>query len=163
MIRDFCDLCNKDVTGVVSGSIIGIRDADSDGNERAGTRNDYFRIVCRRCYSAWRSFMLARIHGRQQSICSACGHFFVPRRRRPAFGKRRYCRACGRAAAVKDANADYRAKSRKLGVRKLGFVNDYLSLNVAVFSYSGDLNHLKLLAVRVARNAPRAARGRGSG
>jgi hypothetical protein len=56
--------------------------------------------------------LIAAATGAPLAMCSACGHFFVPRRRRPAFGKRRYCRACGRAAAVRDAVADYRNRER---------------------------------------------------
>jgi hypothetical protein len=46
------------------------------------------------------------------AICSACGNFFVPRLRRPAFGRRRYCSTCGRRAALRDAKAAYRARLR---------------------------------------------------
>ena len=56
--------------------------------------------------------LMSAATGSALAICSACGSFFVPRRRRPAFGKRRYCRACGRTAALRDAKADYRARLR---------------------------------------------------
>src|SRR5260370_33771337 len=35
------------------------------------------------------------------AICSSCGHFFEPRRRRPAFGKLTVCREVVRAAALR--------------------------------------------------------------
>jgi hypothetical protein len=47
------------------------------------------------------------------AICSGCGSVFVPRTRRPAFGRRRYCPRCGRRAAVRDAKADHRRKKRE--------------------------------------------------
>ena len=55
--------------------------------------------------------LMSAATGSAIAICSACGHSFVPRRR-PAFGKRRYCRACGRAAAVRDAVTDFRTRQR---------------------------------------------------
>lgn len=63
--------------------------------------------------------LMSAATGSALAICSACGNFFVPRRRRPAFGKRRYCRMCGRAAAMRDAKAEYRAELRRLGVEKM--------------------------------------------
>jgi hypothetical protein len=59
--------------------------------------------------------LLAAVTGAGFAVCSACGKVFVPRRRSPAFGRRRYCRACGRSAALRDAKADYRRKLRRLG------------------------------------------------
>lgn len=56
--------------------------------------------------------LMSAATGSALAICSACGNFFVPRRRQPAFGKRRYCDACGRAAALRDAKADYRERQR---------------------------------------------------
>lgn len=56
--------------------------------------------------------LMSAATGSALAICSACGDFFVPRRRTPAFGKRRYCRSCGRTAALRDAKADYRARLR---------------------------------------------------
>jgi hypothetical protein len=56
--------------------------------------------------------LLASATGSGYAVCSACGSVFVPLRRQPAFGKRRYCRACGRTAALKDAKADFRARQR---------------------------------------------------
>src|SRR5207247_1519999 len=56
--------------------------------------------------------LMSAATGSALAICSACGNFFVPRRRRPAFGKRRYCGECGRAAAVKDAKADFPSRLR---------------------------------------------------
>ena len=61
--------------------------------------------------------LLAASNGAGFAVCSACGGVFVPRRRQPAFGKRRYCGQCGRKAALKDAKADYRARLRA-GKRK---------------------------------------------
>lgn len=56
--------------------------------------------------------LMSAATGSALALCSACGNFFVPRRRQPAFGKRRYCGACGRAAALRDAKADYRERQR---------------------------------------------------
>ena len=56
--------------------------------------------------------LMSAATGSALAICSACGNFFVPKRRQPAFGKRRYCGACGRAAALRDAKADYRERQR---------------------------------------------------
>lgn len=64
--------------------------------------------------------LLAAASGSRFSMCSACGRSFVPRRRKPAFGRRRYCPSCGRRAALRDAKADYRSKLRKLGRKRLG-------------------------------------------
>jgi hypothetical protein len=64
--------------------------------------------------------LLAATTGAGFATCSACGTVFVPRRRQPAFGKRRYCRMCGRAAALKDAKADYRARSRATRTMEAG-------------------------------------------
>jgi len=50
--------------------------------------------------------------GSTLAVCSACGNFFVPRRRQPAFGRRRYCHACGRGAAMRDAKRAYRSRLR---------------------------------------------------
>ena len=54
--------------------------------------------------------LMAAIAGSGFALCSSCGEPFVPKRRKPAFGKRRYCSRCGRAAAVRDAKRDHRAK-----------------------------------------------------
>ena len=62
--------------------------------------------------------LMSAATGSALAICSACGTFFVPLRRRPAFGKRRYCRACGRTAALRDAKADYRARLRTKDVAR---------------------------------------------
>ena len=56
--------------------------------------------------------LMSAATGSALAICSACNDFFVPRRRLPAFGKRRYCSRCGRAAAVRDAKKDYRSRLR---------------------------------------------------
>ena len=64
--------------------------------------------------------LLAAASGSRFSMCSACGMPFVPRRRKPAFGRRRYCPSCGRHAAQRDAKADYRSKLRRLGRKRLG-------------------------------------------
>ena len=57
--------------------------------------------------------MLAASTGSALAICSACGRAFVPKRRQPAYGRRRYCRNCGRRAATRDAKADWRARKRE--------------------------------------------------
>ena len=57
--------------------------------------------------------LMSAATGSALALCSGCGDFFIPRRRRPAFGKRRYCRACGRTVAVRDAVTDYRDRERK--------------------------------------------------
>lgn len=57
--------------------------------------------------------LLANATGSGFVSCSSCGTVFVPRRRQPAFGKRRYCRDCGRPAALRDAKAAYRARLRR--------------------------------------------------
>jgi len=56
--------------------------------------------------------LMAAIAGSGFVLCSSCGEPFVPKRRQPAFGRRRYCPECGRAAALRDAKATYRAKLR---------------------------------------------------
>ena len=56
--------------------------------------------------------LMSAATGSALAICSGCGGFFLPRRRQPAFGKRRYCNVCGRAAALRDAKRDYRARER---------------------------------------------------
>jgi len=55
---------------------------------------------------------LATATGTGFATCSGCGRMFVPKRRQPAFGKRRYCPSCGRPAAVRAAKADWRARQR---------------------------------------------------
>ena len=57
--------------------------------------------------------LLAAVTGTGFFACSACGQVFVPKHRKPAFDRRRYCSKCGRAAALRDAKADYRANLRK--------------------------------------------------
>jgi hypothetical protein len=57
--------------------------------------------------------LLATVAGSGVAVCSGCGNVFVPRGRRPGFGKRRYCPRCGRRAAVRDAKADYRRRLRE--------------------------------------------------
>jgi hypothetical protein len=54
------------------------------------------------------------------AVCSACGAVFVPRKRQPAFGKRRFCAACGRPAALKFAKAAYRARERESRPKDVG-------------------------------------------
>ena len=61
--------------------------------------------------------LLAATTGAGFAICSACGRAFVPLRRKPAYGRRRYCTDCGRAAAVRDAKADQRARERGKNTR----------------------------------------------
>ena len=56
--------------------------------------------------------LMSAATGSALATCSSCGKFFVPVRRQPAFGKRRYCADCGRPAAMRDAKADYRARKR---------------------------------------------------
>jgi DNA-directed RNA polymerase subunit RPC12/RpoP len=51
------------------------------------------------------AFTVSRTDG--LATCSACGAPFIPRRR-PMVGRRRYCQACGRKAAMRDAARDYR-------------------------------------------------------
>jgi hypothetical protein len=46
------------------------------------------------------------------AICSACGMSYIPKRR-PRVGEKHYCQACGRAAAIREASANYRRKNRK--------------------------------------------------
>jgi hypothetical protein len=55
---------------------------------------------------------LAAATGSGFAVCSACGRCFVPQRRRPAFGKRRFCHECGRAAALRAAKASWRDRER---------------------------------------------------
>lgn len=64
--------------------------------------------------------LLAAITGAGFAICSACGRAFVPGRRKPAYGRRRYCLSCGRAAAVRDAKADQRTREREKKARLEG-------------------------------------------
>ena len=64
--------------------------------------------------------LLGAIAGEGFALCSACGSPFAPGRRRPAFGKRRYCRACGPKAAERHAKSAYRSRLRDLGVRSMG-------------------------------------------
>ncbi len=52
--------------------------------------------------------------------CSACGNVFVPKRRQPAFGKRRYCAQCGRTAALRHAKAEYRKREREKRLAQKG-------------------------------------------
>lgn len=56
---------------------------------------------------------VAAITGSGFAVCSSCGRAFIPKRRQPAFGKRRYCQRCGRRAAVRDAKAALRARKRE--------------------------------------------------
>lgn len=46
-------------------------------------------------------------------FCHGCGKSYAPKRRRPKVGQRNYCPKCGRAAAVRDAQAALRARKRK--------------------------------------------------
>lgn len=61
---------------------------------------------------------LAAATGSGFASCNSCGRVFVPTRRRPAFGKRRYCPDCGRTAALRDAKADYNRRQRENGRKK---------------------------------------------
>ncbi len=61
--------------------------------------------------------LLTAITGSGFATCSGCGALFVPRRR-PAFGRRRYCKQCGQRAALRDAKADYRARKRDAMAKK---------------------------------------------
>src|SRR5262249_44348925 len=63
-------------------------------------------------FGALTAQVMSAATGSTLALCSACGNFFVPQRRKPAFGKRRYCQACGLRAAWRDAAADYRAAKR---------------------------------------------------
>ncbi len=56
---------------------------------------------------------IAAVTGSGFAVCSGCGEVFVPKRRQPAFGKRRYCQECGRGAALKAAKAAYRIRERE--------------------------------------------------
>ena len=62
---------------------------------------------------------LAVISGSGFATCSACGNAYAPQRRRPSVGRRRYCPNCGHAAALRDAKADYRARSREQRRRRV--------------------------------------------
>lgn len=53
--------------------------------------------------------MLAVSRSDQLEVCTSCGNPF-PAQRRPRPGQRRYCPACGRDAAVRDAARAYRAR-----------------------------------------------------
>ena len=68
-------------------------------------------------FGALTAQLMSAAAGSGLAICSGCGNFFVPRRRRPAFGKRRYCPACGNHAALRDAAADYRRRRRDQDAR----------------------------------------------
>jgi hypothetical protein len=56
--------------------------------------------------------LLAAATGRGFAMCSGCRTLFVPRRRQAAYGRRRYCRSCGRKVAVRQATADWRERMR---------------------------------------------------
>jgi hypothetical protein len=64
--------------------------------------------------------------GQGIALCSACGGRFTPKRR-PAFGRRRYCSKCRDAGApLRDAKAAWRAgesKPRKSGAKRPGTVS----------------------------------------
>ena len=66
--------------------------------------------------------LMTAMAGSGFALCSSCGEPFVPKRRQPAFGKRRYCPRCGRPAALRDAKATYRAKLRARGENGTGRV-----------------------------------------
>jgi hypothetical protein len=89
----------------------GLRPALDTDHERA-----WFRIVfsdpSRSLHGVLVGQFLAAVIGSGIASCSACGNIFVPKRRQPAFGKRRYCQRCGHAAAVRDAKADFRKRAR---------------------------------------------------
>jgi hypothetical protein len=55
--------------------------------------------------------LLAAIVGTGFAVCSSCGVSYVPKRR-PRTTGRHYCVSCGRAAALRDAKADYRRRVR---------------------------------------------------
>jgi hypothetical protein len=57
--------------------------------------------------------VLAAVTASGFTLCSACGRVFVPKRRQPAFGKRRFCGSCGRAAALRAAKAAFRKRQRE--------------------------------------------------
>jgi hypothetical protein len=57
--------------------------------------------------------LIAAATGAGFAVCSECGKAFVPARRQPAFGKRRFCRDCGRTAATRQAKADWRQRERE--------------------------------------------------
>jgi hypothetical protein len=54
--KQFCDLCGAETTGVKSGTIEGIEDADETGG---GTVSDTWD-ACSKCYRLWREWMKQR-------------------------------------------------------------------------------------------------------
>ena len=63
--------------------------------------------------------MLGAISGSGFVTCSSCGSAFMPSRR-PTQARRRYCRDCGRRAALRDAKAAQRERERGNVDRDLG-------------------------------------------
>ena len=57
--------------------------------------------------------MLSAVTGSGFVTCSSCGSAFVPARR-PTQDRRRYCRNCGRKAALRDAKAAQRQRERQI-------------------------------------------------
>jgi hypothetical protein len=55
--------------------------------------------------------LMAAVTGSGFANCKSCGRMYVPTRK-PRQGERTYCRQCGHAAAVRDAKAAYRDRSR---------------------------------------------------
>ena len=49
MRKSFCDRCDAETTGVTSGHVMGIEDADDEGNGNISRTAD----LCVRCYRAW--------------------------------------------------------------------------------------------------------------
>lgn len=55
MRRDFCDRCDAELTNTVSGHVIGIANADEDGNGEHTHEAD----LCARCYSRFHAWLTA--------------------------------------------------------------------------------------------------------
>jgi len=53
VIRTFCDRCEAETTGVTSGHVSGIPDADDNGNGEIQTSKD----LCARCYTEFRGWL----------------------------------------------------------------------------------------------------------
>lgn len=56
--------------------------------------------------------LLTAVAGVSGTVCASCGAWYTPSRR-PAAGRKNYCRRCGRAAAVRDAKARLRARKKE--------------------------------------------------
>ena len=56
--------------------------------------------------------LMASVAGHGFATCSSCGNPFTPTAHQPSFGKRRFCKNCGKRAAVAAAKTDYRKRKR---------------------------------------------------